>query len=149
MKILVTIESLHFNYPGVINPNIPPRLFGQLLNKGKLEIEITVYNKIKEKTEKYIVKDNLLKETARLNNLGIGYEKNNNIDLAIETYLENIKLGYPARHSYNRLIILYTKNKEFNKALEISVLAIKKFPKETKYKEKRDKLKLKIKTDIK
>lgn len=145
MKILVTIESLHFNYPGVVNPNIPPRLFGQLLNKGRLEIEISVYNKIKEKTEKYIAWDNLLKETVRLNNLGKEYEKNSKIDLAIDSYLENINLGYPARHSYDRLIILYSKNKEFNQALEITKLAIKKFPKEIKYKERRDKIKLQIK----
>lgn len=145
MKIRVTIESLHFNYPGDINPNIPPKLFGKLLWNDVAEIDISLYNKIKEKTEKYVEWNNLLNKTVSLNNLGISYEKSNNIELAINTYLENIELGYPATHSYDRLIILYSKSKDYIKALDITRLAIKKFPKQIKYKERRDKLKIKIK----
>ena len=145
MKIKVTIESLHFDYPGDVNPNIPPKLFGKLLWNDIVEIDISSYNKIKEKTEKYIEKNNLLNKTVELNNLGVSYEKSNNIDLAINTYLENIELGYPATHSYDRLIILYSKAKDYKKALDITRIAIKKFPKQIKYKERRDKLKIKIK----
>lgn len=58
--------------------------------------------------------------TARRNNEGVAYEKDGRIDDAIAVYEENIKVGYPAAHAYERLMILYRKRKEY--AQEVRVI---------------------------
>ena len=78
--------------------------------------------------------------TAEINNKGIALEKDGKIDGAIQAYEENIKIGYPARHSYDRLLILYRKNKDTVNEKRIIELAIEKFPKEDKYKERLSKI---------
>ena len=52
-----------------------------------------------------------LKQCAALNNKGIAYEKEGKINLAIKTYEKNILSDYPATHSYDRLMIIYRKEK--------------------------------------
>ena len=79
--------------------------------------------------------DKLLAKTAALNNKGIAYEKSGSIDKAIKCYEENILIGYPARHSFDRLMILYRKLNE----LRVIEKAIKIF-KEQKYSDRLNKL---------
>lgn len=69
----------------------------------------------------------LIKETARLNNIGIAQEKDNDIDGAISTYETNIKLGGNTLHSYDRLIILYHKRGDFENEKRIIKLKLEKF----------------------
>jgi tetratricopeptide (TPR) repeat protein len=54
-----------------------------------------------------------LKNCVERNNLGIAYEQQGNIDQAIEIYEANIREGYPASHSFDRLMIIYRKQKRF------------------------------------
>ena len=84
------------------------------------------YNERKEWNER-------LNKTAELNNMGSEYEKMGDIEKAIECYEENVKMGYPATHSYNRLMILYSKLKRTQDEIRIVKLAIKQFPEDTKY----------------
>lgn len=56
--------------------------------------------------------DLLLNETARRNNEGIALEKEGRVDEAISIYEENIADGYPATHSFDRLVVLYRKKKD-------------------------------------
>lgn len=65
----------------------------------------------------------LLRETARRNNEGIAFEKSGRIDKAIKVYEENIWHGHHARHSYNRLMIIYRKQKRYYDELRIAILA--------------------------
>lgn len=65
-------------------------------------------------------------ETARLNNTGMYLEKKGEIDTAISVYEENVANGYPATHSYDRLMVIYRKLKDYknerriiNKAIDI------------------------------
>lgn len=55
-----------------------------------------------------------LSQTAHLNNLGIQYEKDGNIEKAIEVYEECAKIGYKASHCYKRLQIIYKKKKDYD-----------------------------------
>lgn len=76
--------------------------------------------------------DEILEECAKLNNLGIQYEKEGNIDAAIEVYEENLLLNYPATHSYERLMILYRKRGEYLKEVAVIEKAIGLFADENK-----------------
>lgn len=81
--------------------------------------------------------DDKLSKCAELNNLGISYEKMGDIDAAIQVYEENISLGYPATHSFDRLMILYRKNKEYAKEIKVIKKAISVFTKENKKRARR------------
>lgn len=67
--------------------------------------------------------------TAERNNLGIIYEKEGKIEDAISIYELNIIGGYPATHSYDRLMILYRRLGRKRDEIRVIDLAISKFPK--------------------
>lgn len=110
-------------------------LFTKSMLAGQMEVRIPKgeWKKACEKRREQDKKNYLIEKTAELNNKGIQYESENKIDLAIEVYEECIKLGYPATHSYERLMILYHKIKDTINEERIITLAIKKFPKNSKY----------------
>lgn len=93
------------------------------VKKSTLDRAITKYDKQKAKDEK-------LSKCAELNNLGKSYEESGNIEAAIQVYEENISLGYPATHSYQRLMTIYRKNKEFSEEIRVIKKAISVFTKE-------------------
>ena len=74
---------------------------------------------------------------AALNNEGIQYEKQGEIDKAINVYEQNIADGYPATHSYERLMILYRKRKEYDKEISVAKRAIEVFGRENKKRAKK------------
>lgn len=85
-----------------------------------------------EEAQEYIAeakrREELLSATAELNNKGIALEKAGEIDAAIFTYEQCIKLRYPATHAFRRLCVLYRKRKD--KANEVRVIetALEVFP---------------------
>lgn len=83
-----------------------------------------------------------LKQCVALNNKGIAFEKEGKIKSAINCYEKNIESDYPARHSYDRLLVLYRKAKDIDNEIRVCELAFIKFPNDIKYKERLDKLKL-------
>lgn len=70
----------------------------------------------------------LQNKTAELNNIGTKYEKEGNIEKAIETYEKNVSLGYTATHSYDRLCIIYRKQKDYENEIRIINLFLTNFP---------------------
>ena len=88
------------------------------------ESEYAEILKQKEETERFHF---LINETARLNNIGAELEKQGEIDTAISVYEENIALGYPATHSYDRLMILYRKQRDYKNERRIIHAALDKF----------------------
>lgn len=82
--------------------------------------------------EKKNKEEKVLQLTAELNNKGIAEEKKGNINSAIKFYEENIKIGGAATHSYERLMILYRKQKKYDNEISIIKIAIKTFSKENK-----------------
>jgi len=81
-----------------------------------------------------------LSQCASLNNKGIAYEKNNKINLAIKTYEKNIELGYPAHHSFKRLMILYRKNKDYANERCVILRALEVFPDWSEYVDRLNKI---------
>lgn len=85
-----------------------------------------------EEAQEYIAeakrREELLSATVELNNKGIALEKAGELDAAISTYEQCIKLRYPALHAYRRLCVLYRKRKD--KANEVRVIetALEVFP---------------------
>lgn len=78
--------------------------------------------------------------TVSLNNYAIELEKCGEIDGAIATYEENIKLRYPAHHSYKRLMVLYRKRKDKENEIRIINIALEVFPNNEEYRERLEKL---------
>lgn len=72
--------------------------------------------------------------TAQLNNEGIRLEKEGKEEEAICVYEKNIIRKCTARHSYDRLLVLYKKRKDSNNELRIAKIASSIFPQELKYK---------------
>lgn len=70
--------------------------------------------------------DNLT-ATVSLNNSGIELEKEGKVEDAIKVYEENVKGGYPALHSYKRLMILYRRQKMYSDEIRIILRAIEVF----------------------
>lgn len=71
-----------------------------------------------------------LQNCADLNNRGIEYEKRGDVDHAISVYEENISMGYAATHSYDRLMIIYRKRKDYGNEIRVISKAIKVFSEE-------------------
>lgn len=78
-------------------------------------------------------KNRRLAETAAANDKGIALEKKGDIDGAIAIYERNIKLGYPATHSYDRLLVLCHQLNRSDDEERIASLACEMFPGDGKY----------------
>ncbi len=83
--------------------------------------------------EKAQERDRKIAETASLNNQGIAFEKEGNIDKAIEVYEKNVAKDTDGCYSYDRLLVIYKKLKREDDEFRICQLAVKKFPNEKKY----------------
>lgn len=86
-----------------------------------------------EKLAEYKNTGSKLQQTADNNNKGIAFEKEGNITSAIEVYEENLKIGYPATHSYIRLMILYRKEKKYEDEIRVIKKAIELFSSDVRY----------------
>lgn len=74
-----------------------------------VEVDDDILKIAREKLRIRNMENEILSKTAELNNIGINCEKKGDIKGAIEAYEENIKIGYQATHSYDRLRIIYRK----------------------------------------
>ena len=94
-------------------------------------------NRILNKEKKHSALEEQLNNCATLNNYGIKLEKSGQIDAAIEVYENNIKDEcYPATHSFDRLIILYRKRKDYQNEQRVIQKAIQGFSLENEYRAK-------------
>lgn len=114
------------------------------ISKGRWCIEITQakLDALRKKAQSKAEKDAKLKLCVERNNIGIGYEKSANTQLAIDIYEENIKSGcYPARHSFDRLLVIYRKLKDYKNEKRVCKRAESVFKSEQKYKDRLEKIK--------
>lgn len=72
--------------------------------------------------------DELLARAAERNNRGSELEKSGDIDGAIAVYEENIAEGYPASRSFDRLMVLYRKRKDYDSEIRVIMRAAEVFP---------------------
>lgn len=73
---------------------------------------------------------NHFEECSRLISLGINLEKEKMIDEAIKVYEKAIVPQLPVKHPYERLAILYRKNKDYENEIRVIKIAISVFMKE-------------------
>ena len=101
----------------------------QAIGRGYNYFVISKYefDYVVEKQQKYEEERKILNLTASLNQKGKELEKEGKIEEAIAVYEENIKLEYPATHSYERLMVLYRKQKDKENAIRVIKLAIRVF----------------------
>ena len=119
-------------YNDIMDGDLSSEYFIAYLKGQKyFNVGIMLIDKWEKDLMEYNKEINALTDTARNNNKGIGYEKKGMIQEAISTYEENIEIGYPALHSYERLIILYRKEKRYNDEIRIIEKAINDFPLKT------------------
>lgn len=143
--MLVNIQKFIDTYMSAI----PEKLFVRMLNKQidgitDIEIDDAVVAKIKAKREKEKEAERKLNECAEMNNRGMELEAEGRIDEAILIYEENISSGYPAAHSFDRLMILYRRTKDYKNEIRIIKKAIRIFAKYEKYIERLNKRLVKV-----
>ena len=93
------------------------------------ELAIMKYKEYKEREKK-------LSQCAKRNNNGIAFEKAGKIKSAIRVYEENITDGYPAHHSYKRLMILYHRAKDYENEQRVIYRALEVFGDYPEYNER-------------
>lgn len=103
---------------------LPPDLFAELsklsLQGTCAQITTSTIIELDKRLAERKAKDKALSDCARLNNKGKEYEKAGKIALAIRTYENNIAGNcYPATYSFDRLMVLYRKRKEYDKELAV------------------------------
>lgn len=125
---------------------IPENLFFKEPDRsGYLSVPAKKIVSMETKLQKEIEKERLLYECVSRNNRGTKYEKEGNINAAIELYEENIKPGcYPAMHSFDRLLVIYRRNGDYRNELRVCKRAVTVFKRMDKYKERLDKINAKI-----
>ena len=79
------------------------------------------FEKLRKENEQFYMR---IRTIAHRNNLGISLEKDGMTDEAIEQYELNIKDGYPATHSFNRLMVIYRRTKCYEDEIRVIKRAI-------------------------
>lgn len=109
-------------------------LADHLLDESKwFTVKTTVLNEWKKKLAAYKDDEKSLYQTATNNNKGIAFEKQSDIDSAIEAYENNLRIGYLANHSYNRLMIIYHREKRYEDEVRVIKKAIEVFSPDARY----------------
>ena len=124
---------------------IPENIFDNLNNRSLkgfdyADVSNKIIENIKSKRDQQNEFNKKLSMVSSLNSEGIDYEKEGKIDNAISVYEENIKIGYPAHHSFKRLMILYRKNKDYENERRVILRSIEVFPDWQEYKERLNKV---------
>ena len=107
------------------------------LNQYEYQLALNKYNEQKQEALK-------LSACTRLNNNGIKAEKDGRISHAIRLYETNIMNGYPAHHSYKRLMVIYHRNKDYVNEIRVIKRALEVFPNYPEYVERLSKVENKI-----
>ena len=108
--------------------------------EGYIRISKFKLDKLETEKAEYDKRVQLLNRTAELNNRGREQEKKGDITGAIQTYEQNIKMGYAATYSFERLMILYRKMKDYDNEERVIKKAIAIFSDNTLLRKYRDRL---------
>ena len=117
-------------------------------DNGKLSVNVPEksLNQWRKKWNDYNYKFNvLLPKCVELNNKGSEYEKRGCIKDAISLYEQNIlSESYPAQYAYDRLLVLYRKQKDYQNELRVCQRAMIVFKSIQKYQDRMCKIKSQI-----
>lgn len=124
--ISTTINAVLKKYRCVIPEDMAMQLFEQQL-KGVTKIQINRFyiDEFEKRLVALKAEEKKLKQCAERNNKGKEYEKAGMIKKAIAIYEKNISGDcYPAAHSFNRLMVIYRQQKEYEKEITVIEKAI-------------------------
>lgn len=106
-----------------------------------IDIPKSTLDKMESRRKKWEKRKRSIERIAEMNNQGMELERRGEIDEAIKMYEKNISYGdCEARHSYDRLMVLYRKRKDYENELRIINAAISMLPDKSKYLERKDKV---------
>lgn len=118
------------------------KYFGEYI-KAKIKYGynyMIVNKKDYQEAREYIVnqlrREYILQRSTRLNLRGIEYEKAGKIEDAIKVYEENIAMRSNGRHSYDRLKIIYRRQKDRENEIRVLRVAISVFGEGSEYNER-------------
>lgn len=98
---------------------------------------------MERRLSEHLLKEKAISHCAWLNNKGSEFEKAGKLHAAIHCYEQNILPGcYPATHSFERLMIIYRKQNDYENEKRVILRAIEVFPKEIKFQERLKKVEL-------
>jgi GNAT superfamily N-acetyltransferase len=107
--------------------NIANNRLVQALENDINKIENTGRNEIDNEAESGLAEDNIFNKQSERNLKGEELEKQGNIKGATMFYEQNIKEGFPGTHPYDRLRILYEKQKNYEEEIRVINRAIEVF----------------------
>lgn len=87
------------------------------------------FEKLRKENEQFYMR---ISTIVHRNNLGISLEKEGMTEKAIEQYELNVKDGYPATHSFDRLMVIYRRTKCYKEEIRVIKRAIDVFSCENK-----------------
>lgn len=87
-------------------------------------IDKAVYEDVISCFELHDKLNNSLSQICALNNQGIQLEKENRIDEAAAIYEKAIQIDYPASHPYDRLMVIYRRQKDYANEVRVIKAAI-------------------------
>lgn len=130
----VTWWQLQQYFP-IMDSKISADYFAEhLLDESKwFTVRTTVLKEWEKKLAAYKNDEKNLHQTATNNNEGIAFEKQGDIASAIEIYENNLRIGYLASHSYNRLMIIYHREKRYEDEVRVIKKAIEVFSSDSRY----------------
>lgn len=130
----VTWWQLQQYFP-IMDSKISADYFAEyLLDESKwFTVRTIVLKEWEKKLAEYKDNEKNLNQTATNNNEGIAFEKQGDIASAIEVYENNLEIEYLASHSYNRLMIIYHREKRYEDEVRVIKKAIEVFSSDSRY----------------
>lgn len=130
----ITWWKLQQYFPIMDSKTSSDYLSNHLLDESKwFTVKTTVLKEWEKQLAAYKNDEKNLHQTTINNNEGIAFEKQGDIASAIEVYEKNLEIGYPASHSYDRLMIIYHREKRYKDEVRVIKKAIEVFSSDTKY----------------
>lgn len=123
---MVNIKDFMNKYRAVMPSGLFIRMTAASIQSRTYPVSWEVIFKLDRKLEEYNAEVARLNACAAANDKGTALEKAGDIAQAIEVYESNIAEGcYPAAHSFDRLMILYRKAKDYANEIRVIQQAIK------------------------
>lgn len=140
MLVKVSLKKL-LSYGALIDKATYSNLLDLMIDGKKyVDIPAEALQELQRRKDIQKEEQRKLNKTVMLNNKGIEYEKQGNVKRAISCYEKNISIGYPAHHSYKRLMVLYRKAKDYVNEERVILRALEIFKDYPEYAERLIKL---------
>ncbi|MDA9057539.1 tetratricopeptide repeat protein [Flavobacteriaceae bacterium] len=95
---------------------------------GNVEVKEEDFSKeLKDEIKKQEIEDKAYSKLVNRNIKGTKHEKEGRVDLAIKLYEKNINDNFDGSHPYNRLAIIYRKQKDYHNEIRVLNKAIEVF----------------------